>query len=70
MISTSFRVALSALFFAGALGLASTGTVQAQSDMKQCADEWRAGKANNTYGLMKWPEFLFRCRRNSRSRCS
>jgi hypothetical protein len=30
--------------------------------MKQCADEWRAGKANNTYGLMKWPEFLFRCR--------
>jgi hypothetical protein len=62
MISTSFRVALSALFFAGALGLASTDTVQAQRDMKQCADEWRAGKANNTYGLMKWPEFLFRCR--------
>ena len=28
MISTSFRVALSALFFAGALGLASTGVAQ------------------------------------------
>ena len=34
MISTSFRVALSALFFAGALGLASTGVAQAKSVMK------------------------------------
>ena len=30
MISTSFRVALSALFFAGALGLASTGAARAR----------------------------------------
>jgi hypothetical protein len=48
MIRTSFRVALSALLFAGALGLASTGAAQAQSIMKQCGDEWKAAKANNT----------------------
>ncbi len=62
MISTSFRVALSALFFAGALGLASTGAVQAQSIMKQCGDEWKAAKENNTTNGMKWPEFLKQCR--------
>ena len=58
MISTSFRVALSALFFASALGLASTGPVQAQSIMKQCGDDWKAAKANNATNGMKWPEFL------------
>ena len=62
MIKTSFRVALSALFFAGALGLASTGAAQAQSIMKQCGDEWKAAKANNTTNGMKWPEFLKQCR--------
>ena len=62
MISTSFRVALSALLFAGALGLASTGPVQAQSIMKQCGDDWKAAKANNTTNGMKWPEFLKQCR--------
>ena len=62
MISTSFRVALSALFFAGALGLASTGPVQAQSIMKQCGDDWKAAKANNTTNGMTWPEFLKQCR--------
>src|SRR3984957_15316741 len=62
MISTSFRVALSALFFAGALGLASTGPVQAQSIMKQCGDDWKAAKENNTTNGMKWPEFLKQCR--------
>jgi hypothetical protein len=62
MISTSFRVALSALFFASALGLASTGPVQAQSIMKQCGDDWKAAKANNATNGMKWPEFLKQCR--------
>jgi plastocyanin len=62
MMRTSFRVALSALFFAGALSLASTGAAQAQSIMKQCGDEWKAAKANNTTNGMKWPEFLKQCR--------
>ena len=62
MISTSFRVALSALLFAGALGLASTGAAQAQSVMKQCGDDWKAAKENNTTNGMKWPEFLKQCR--------
>ena len=57
MISTSFRAALSALLFAGALGLASTGAAQAQSVMKQCGDDWKAAKENNTTNGMKWPEF-------------
>jgi hypothetical protein len=67
MISTSFRVALSALFFAGALGLASTGAVQAQSIMKQCGDEWKAAKANNTTNGMTWQEFLKQCRTQKES---
>jgi hypothetical protein len=62
MISKSFRVALSAFLFAGALGLASTGAAQAQSIMKQCGDDWKAAKANNTTNGMKWPEFLKQCR--------
>ena len=62
MISTSFRVALSAFVFTGALGLASTGAAQAQSIMKQCGDDWKAAKANNTTNGMKWPEFLKQCR--------
>jgi len=67
MISTSFRVALSALFFAGALGLASTGAVQAQSVMKQCGEEWKAAKANNTTNGMTWQEFLKQCRTQKES---
>jgi hypothetical protein len=62
MISTSFRVALSALLFAGALGLASTGAAQAQSVMKQCVDEWQAAKENNTTNGRKWAYFLQQCR--------
>ena len=62
MISTSFRVVLSAILFAGALGLASTGPVQAQSIMKQCGDDWKAAKENNTTNGMKWPDFLKQCR--------
>ena len=62
MISRSIRVALSALLFAGALGLASTGLVQAQSIMKQCGDEWKAAKENNTTNGMDWRGFLKQCR--------
>ena len=62
MINAFFRVALSTLLFAGALGLASTGPAQAQSVMKQCGDDWKAAKANNTTNGMKWPEFLKQCR--------
>src|SRR6516162_3045512 len=62
MISASFRVALSAFLFAGALGLASTGPVQAQSIMKQCGDDWKAAKANNTTNGLTWPQFLKQCR--------
>src|SRR3984885_10679961 len=62
MISRSFRVALSAFLFVGALGLASTGPVQAQSIMKQCGDEWKAAKENNTTNGMNWREFLKQCR--------
>src|SRR5690348_16631986 len=61
MIGTSFRAALSALLFAVALGLASTGA-QAESIMKQCGDEWKAAKANNTTNGATWPEFLRQCR--------
>jgi hypothetical protein len=62
MISTSFRVALSALLFAGAVGLASIGPVQAQSIMKQCGDDWKTAKANNTTNGLTWPKFLKQCR--------
>src|ERR1700675_2821581 len=62
MSGTSFRVALSALFFAGALGLATTGPVQAQSIMKQCGDDWKAAKENNTTNGMDWREVLKQCR--------
>ena len=62
MISRSIRVALSALLFVGALGLASTGPVQAQSIMKQCGDDWKAAKENNTTNGMDWRGFLKQCR--------
>ena len=62
MMSTSFRVALSAFLVAGALALASTGPVQAQSVMKQCGDDWKAAKANNSTNGLTWPQFLKQCR--------
>ncbi len=67
MISTSFRAALSALFFAGAIGLASTGAARAESVMKECGDEWKAAKANNTTNGMTWQEFLKQCRAQKES---
>ena len=68
MISTSFRVALSALFFAGAMGLASISVAQqTPSVMRQCGDEWKAAKANNTTNGMTWQEFLKECRTQKES---
>jgi hypothetical protein len=61
-MSTSFRAALSAFLVAGALALASTGPVQAQSVMKQCGDDWKAAKANNATNGLTWPQFLKQCR--------
>ena len=62
MISTSVRVALSALFLVGAMALTTTGAAQAQSIMKQCGDEWKAAKANDTTNGMTWQQFLAQCR--------
>jgi hypothetical protein len=62
MIRTSLRIALSAILFGGVLGLASTGAAQAQSIMKQCGDDWKAAKANNTTNGLAWPQFLKQCR--------
>jgi hypothetical protein len=62
MISTSIRVALSALFLVGAMALTTTGAAQAQSIMKQCGDEWKAAKANSTTNDMTWQQFLAQCR--------
>ena len=67
MISTSFRVALSALFFAGAMGLASIGAARAESVMKECGDDWKAAKANSTTNGMTWQEFLKQCRTQKES---
>ena len=67
MISTSLRVALSALFFAGALGLASTGPVRAESVMKECGDDWKVAKANGSANGMTWQEFLKQCRTQKES---
>jgi hypothetical protein len=63
MMSTSFRAALSAFLFAGALGVASIGPVHAESVMKQCGDDWKAAKANNSTNGQTWPEFLSQCRK-------
>jgi hypothetical protein len=62
MIRTSVRVALSALFLVGAMVLTTTGAAQAQSIMKQCGDEWKAAKANDTTNGMTWQQFLAQCR--------
>ena len=67
MIGTSYRVALSALFLAGALGMASTGVARAESVMKECGDEWKVAKANSTTNGMTWQEFLKQCRAQKES---
>jgi hypothetical protein len=62
MIMKSFKLALSAFVVSGALGLASTGAAQAESVMKQCGDDWKAAKANNSTNGLTWPQFLKQCR--------
>jgi hypothetical protein len=60
-MKTRFRLAFSAFVVAAGLGLATAGA-SAQSVMKQCGDEWKAAKANNTTNGQTWPEFLKSCR--------
>jgi hypothetical protein len=62
MIRTSIGAAISALFLAAAMSLATIPAAQAQSIMKQCGDEWKAAKENNATNGMKWPQFLAQCR--------
>jgi hypothetical protein len=62
MQNRSFRVALSALFLAGAMGFVTIGAADAQSVMRQCGDEWKTAKANNATNGQTWPEFLKSCR--------
>jgi hypothetical protein len=38
------------------------GAAHAESVMKQCGDEWKAAKANNTTNGQTWQEFLKSCR--------
>ena len=62
MKSQSFRLAASAFLLAAAMGLATTGAARAQSVMKECGNEWKAAKANNTTNGMTWQQFLAQCR--------
>jgi hypothetical protein len=63
-----FRVVLSAFLAVAAMGLASIGVAQqTPSVMKQCGDEWKAAKANNTTNGMTWQEFLKQCRAQKES---
>ena len=62
MKSQTFRVAFSAFLVAATMGLAAAGPAHAQSVMKQCGDEWKAAKANNTTNGMTWQQFLAQCR--------
>ncbi len=57
----SLKVAFSAFLVAAALSLAS-GAARAESVMKECGDEWKAAKANNTTNGETWQEFLKSCR--------
>ncbi len=62
MKSQSFKVAVSAFLLAAAMGLAVTGAARAESVMKECGNEWKAAKANNTTNGMTWQQFLAQCR--------
>ena len=61
-MNASFKIALSGLFLGAALSLATAGPAQAQNIMRQCGDEWKAAKANNTTNGMTWQQFLAQCR--------
>jgi hypothetical protein len=62
MTIRSFRVTVSALLVAAAMGLGAAGAARAQSVMKECGAEWKAAKANNTTNGMTWQQFLAQCR--------
>ena len=60
-MKTQLKLAFSAFLVAAALSLAS-GAARAESVMKECGDEWKAAKANNTTNGETWQEFLKSCR--------
>jgi hypothetical protein len=62
MKTKSFCALFSAFLVAASLGLAAVGSARAESVMKECGDEWKAAKANNTATGQTWPEFLKSCR--------
>jgi hypothetical protein len=62
MRNLSFSALFSAFLVTAALGMATTEVARAQSVMKQCGEEWKAAKANNTTNGQTWPEFLKSCR--------
>jgi len=57
----SFRLALSAVVLAAAMGFTADAS-HAQNIMRQCGDEWKAAKANNATNGQTWQEFLKDCR--------
>lgn len=57
----SFRLALAAMIAAAAMGLTANAS-EAQNIMRQCGDEWKTAKANNTTNGQTWREFLKDCR--------
>ena len=62
MRNRSFGVVFSAFLVAAAMSLAATGAARAESVMKECGDQWKAAKANNTTNGQTWQEFLKSCR--------
>jgi hypothetical protein len=67
MMRTSFGVVLSAMLFAATLSLASTGAARADTTMRECGQEWKAAKENNTTNGMKWTDFLKQCSAQKKS---
>jgi hypothetical protein len=63
----SLTVPLAAVFLASGLALVATGGANAESVMKQCGDDWKAAKANNTTNGMTWQQFLAQCRTQKES---
>ncbi|MBV8567681.1 MAG: hypothetical protein JO273_19710 [Methylobacteriaceae bacterium] len=62
-MATRTRITLGATLFAAALGWVVSGSVQAQSIMKTCGDEWGAAKKAGTVQTgTTWPKFLSECR--------
>jgi hypothetical protein len=58
----TFRAVLAAFLAAAIMAMSAAGPAEAQSVMRQCGDEWKAAKANNTTNGQTWQEFLKDCR--------